>query len=99
MRTLHIAHYKTIAFAIHSVDPTRNQLSTIAFVIHSVDPTRNQPQRLVRSAHPTYSYKTIALVIHSVDPTRNQCAPYILKTIAFAIRLIHKTIALRYPLS
>ena len=29
----------------------------IAFVIHSVDPTRNQPQRLVRSAHPTYSYR------------------------------------------
>ena len=53
MRTLHIAHYKTIAF--DSLKGLIAHYKTIALVIHSVDPTRNQPQRLVRSAHPTYS--------------------------------------------
>ena len=78
MRTLHIAHYKTIAFVIHSVDRSLStrliaHYKTIAFVIRSVDPTRNQPQRLVisiavRTLHIAH-YKTIALVIHSVDRT------------------------------
>ena len=96
MRTLHIAHYKTIALVIHSVDRS----------LQEINPKGWCAVRTLHIAH----YKTIALAIHSLDRSLQEfnpkgwCAVRTLhiahyKTIALVIHSVDRTLHIATRLS